>query len=159
MKEIEDRAEFNIQEQLRFIADAQEDGLEVSLYLSTLDDSPVGSDQGLAWGVMHLPALDIKRVTRRDAAFLMVPKRDVSLPLTHVFAMQAREEGGRNRTLVTLDTPAQYSAAADMFNNTGVRNLVGIAADLPRQEPHPSHVEALPALRRSAFRVLKGGAE
>jgi len=152
MKEIEDRAEHNSREQRRFLYDAREDGLKVTLYVSTLDGGTLGSTEGLTWGVMQIDPL---RCRFRGPASLYLPDLDAVLRLDRIFALQCDAPEGR-RTLVVLDTPAQQTSAAEMFNNPGVRELVGITG--PTYQVHEAHRASLPAIRRRGFRVLPGGA-
>lgn len=156
MKEIEDRAEHNRAEQVRFLLEADADNLQVTLYISTLDGSPVTSPVGAAWGALTCMAQDLHISIMRDNLLLpgTADRAPVVLPLGYLFAITT---GPERRSLVVLDTPAQYSAAADMFNNPEVREMVG-QPGLPIHALHPNHREEAPAMRRAAFKLIKGGA-
>jgi hypothetical protein len=154
MKELEDRQRHNLHEQKRFLRDAAEDGVDVMLYISTLDGSPLGAPGGLAWGTVHVPAREV--VILEPYWKISVPSIDAEIPLQYVFAMSVAGLPAR-QSLVVLDTAAQRSSAAAMFNDPEVREMLGKPKDLPLCEVCPEHRNSIPASRRAALRILKGG--
>lgn len=152
MEELEARAAHNRGLQKQFILDALSESAALVLYVSTLDGSPFDSPEGLAWGLM--PVKPGRVFVHPATPHIVLLDQNVLTSLDYVFAMTRGEPA---RSLVVLDTPAQLSAAADMFNTPTVREMVG-QPNLPLQALHPNHTQAAPAQRRAAFRVLKGGA-
>lgn len=153
MREVEERERHNKDEQLRFLREAAEDGITLLIYVSTLDHSPLDSAAGLAWAVVVAEA---RQIMVRGDALILPSFPDLIVPLDVVFAL--KDIGAQHkRSLVVVDSPQQHSAAAAMANDPEVRALFKVPASQPLVQLHPSHQSLVPANRRRAFKVIRGG--